>query len=115
MSSAIPRLVVDASVVVKWTLDDEDHIAEARSILRQFQQGVIDIVVPDHLIHEVVNTLVVGVRRGRISLSHAKAAVADVVVLAVPTASASVLVGSGFDYAFRYGPVCNGEFTNGAD
>jgi hypothetical protein len=61
LSSAIPRLVVDASIVVKWTLDDEDHITEARSILRQYQQGNVDIIVPEHLIHEVVNTLVVGV------------------------------------------------------
>jgi predicted nucleic acid-binding protein len=104
LSSAIPRLVVDASIVVKWTLDDEDHIAEARSILRQYQQGSIDIVVPEHLIHEVINTLVVGVRRGRISLTDAKSAVSDVFLLAMPTASAAMLADSGFDYAFRYGP-----------
>jgi len=88
--------------VVKWTLDDEDHVAEARSILRQYQQGNVDIVVPEHLIHEVVNTLVVGVRRERISLEHSKAAVTDMLSLAMPTASAALLVDIAFDYAFRY-------------
>lgn len=50
------RVVVDASVIVKWILPDpdrEEYIDEALRLLRDFQNGQIEILQPSHWLTEV--------------------------------------------------------------
>lgn len=47
------RLVVDASVVSKFFLKDEDHTAEAQQLLDDFASGSIELVAPQYLLYEV--------------------------------------------------------------
>lgn len=62
------RIVVDASVSLKWTLDDEDSVQQAVALRdaavfeRRFQ-----MCAPSLWVYEVTNGLRVAVRRGRIS------------------------------------------------
>ena len=48
--------VLDASVVLKWFVDEEDSDA-ALSLRQDFRQGESEIVVPDLLLYEVANAL----------------------------------------------------------
>ncbi len=65
--SVTPTYVLDASVALKWMFEDEAHIVEARSVLADYQAGAIELVSPDHLIHEVLNGLRNGVLKQRIT------------------------------------------------
>lgn len=58
------RVVVDASVVVKWFHDPgEAEIAEARAMLRAHQAGVIAATILDLTIYELGNVLLRSLRR----------------------------------------------------
>lgn len=35
----VPSYIVDASIAIKWYLDDEDHTVEANEILTAYQDG----------------------------------------------------------------------------
>src|SRR5438552_18370560 len=57
MTSRAPRLLVDASVVVKSKLTLGAHASEAKVMLQHWQDGAISICVPDQLLAEVTSAL----------------------------------------------------------
>jgi len=59
------RFVVDASVVLTWCFPDEDS-ALAHKIAQMFKQGD-SAITPSFWPHEVLNALLVGEKRRRIS------------------------------------------------
>lgn len=59
------RIVVDASVTLSWCFPDE-QTAASMSVLDQLQSGV-QAVVPAFWAIEVLNSLLVGERKGRIA------------------------------------------------
>jgi predicted nucleic acid-binding protein len=63
-----PRLVVvDASVVLKWQLDDEEYIPQATALRNDFYAlGVIKAVAPHLLIYEVTNGILTATKRKRL-------------------------------------------------
>lgn len=60
------RLVLDASVILKWYLPDESHGEKAWGLLKQFTVGALDILGPSLLEYELMNSLVIAQRRGRL-------------------------------------------------
>ena len=60
------RYVTDSSVALKWFLDDEAGVPEARRILAECLADAIRIVVPPHFFFEVGNGLIMANRRKRI-------------------------------------------------
>ncbi|OQY97776.1 MAG: hypothetical protein B6D35_14170 [Candidatus Brocadia sp. UTAMX2] len=60
------RIVVDASVVLKWYLDDEDHGQKAVHLLTGYISGEFDMIAPSLLEYEVINGLMVARKKGRI-------------------------------------------------
>jgi predicted nucleic acid-binding protein len=67
------RLVLNASVAVKWLLADEPLVPEARKLLQEFQEGVWEeLIVPEFCLREVANALWVAYRRGRITEEEAR-------------------------------------------
>ena len=54
--SEIPRYVADASVAVKWFIEEEDS-RFARRLRELFQHGAIDLDAPSLLTYEVVSAL----------------------------------------------------------
>ena len=54
--SEIPRYVPDASVAVKWFIEEEDS-RSARRLRELFQQGTIDLDAPSLLTYEVASAL----------------------------------------------------------
>ncbi|MCS7264098.1 MAG: type II toxin-antitoxin system VapC family toxin [Armatimonadetes bacterium] len=67
------RLVLNASVVIKWLLADEPLVPEARRLLQEFQEGRWkEFIVPEFCLREVANALWVAYRRGRITEEEAR-------------------------------------------
>ncbi len=60
------RIVIDASVVLKWYLDDEDNGRSALSLLERYVSQELDIIAPSLLGYEVINGLAIANKRGRI-------------------------------------------------
>jgi len=59
------ELVIDASVVLKWYLTDEEWGQEAISILEQHVAGDVVLLAPTILPYEVLNALLVAEKMGR--------------------------------------------------
>lgn len=60
-------LVVDASVALKWALDDEEAVAEAVALRDAAVDGRVRLLAPTLWIYELANGLVSAVRRGRLA------------------------------------------------
>ena len=60
--------VVDASVVLKWYLPDEQGVGQALSLLSGFVEGRLELHAPNLIDYEFVNAMWVAARRGRITV-----------------------------------------------
>jgi len=63
----VNRAVIDASVVLKWYLADEDLGPQALLVLEKFLSGELALIAPSLLEYEVMNGLVIAQRKGRIN------------------------------------------------
>ncbi|MHA1617330.1 MAG: type II toxin-antitoxin system VapC family toxin [Candidatus Njordarchaeales archaeon] len=70
------RYVVDASVIVKWFVEEE-YSDKALLLERSYVEGSIDIVVPELLYYEVLNALKYSHRFGEDELKEVLKALTD--------------------------------------
>lgn len=61
------KLVIDSSVSLKWWLDDEEFIDNARLLLKKVIDGDVKLILPELWYYEVANGIMTAVRRNRIS------------------------------------------------
>lgn len=61
-------MVVDASVSLKWALDDEDGVPQAVALRDAAFRDGVQMVAPSLWLYEITNGLVMAVRRGRLAL-----------------------------------------------
>ncbi len=94
---------MDASVGAKWLLPDEEDHPAASSLLDRYASGEVDLVVPDLFFSEVLNALLVAVRRKRVSGEAALAALREVEDLHLGPVSVGPLLESLFPLALRLG------------
>lgn len=94
--------VVDASVALKWYLDDEEYIHNARKILRNYGDRKIEIIVPDFFLVEVGNALNVAVRRGRLEAGKAFDYFQHILELDIPVMGCSGFLVSAWEFAREY-------------
>lgn len=67
------EVVVDASAVLKWQLDDEEAVAEAIALRDDFLvHGRISLLAPSLLVYEITNGMLTAVRHRRLSQSQAQ-------------------------------------------
>ncbi len=64
--SAAPMAVIDASVSLKWALDDEEAVDGALALRDAALSGRFSMVAPSLWYYELTNGLVTAVRRGRL-------------------------------------------------
>ena len=50
-------LVIDASIIIKWLLEEENGMVQAEKIQNDFIERAIKIVIPGHCYSEVANTI----------------------------------------------------------
>ena len=74
--------MVDASLVVKWVLQEEDYV-EARRLSERWSSTGIQPVAPRLLMYEIANTLHLRVRRGQSPIDEALDAFTDLVASAI--------------------------------
>jgi predicted nucleic acid-binding protein len=67
---ARPRVVVDASLALKWVLE-ERHSVEAQRLLDMWVQTQVIVTAPTLLVFEAANVLYQRVRRGQLSIEAA--------------------------------------------
>jgi predicted nucleic acid-binding protein len=77
----VSRFVLDASVVLAWCFPDENS-AVAEHVAALFKKGDTG-VVPSFWPHEVLNALLVGERRNRISIELVRSFLADLAALPI--------------------------------
>lgn len=66
-------VVVDASVVLKWQLEDEEAVAQALALRDDFLlYGRVNLAAPTLLIYELTNGMLTATRQGRLSRSLAE-------------------------------------------
>jgi predicted nucleic acid-binding protein len=61
------ELVIDASVILKWYLPDEEFAQKALNILGGHVSGDIALYAPTILPYEILNALIVAERMGRVN------------------------------------------------
>lgn len=71
------RIVVDASVTLKWRLKDEEATAQADALLDDFLSGALELLVPTLFDYEITNALYVAVIRDRLTEDDALTALRD--------------------------------------
>lgn len=64
-----PPVVVDASVALKWALDDEDSVEQALALRDDAIDGHLQMIAPTLWVYELANGLTSAVRRNRLSHS----------------------------------------------
>ncbi|WP_051276443.1 type II toxin-antitoxin system VapC family toxin [Desulfovirgula thermocuniculi] len=81
------RIVVDASVSLKWVFDDEEHVEEAVALRDSavFERS-FEMFAPSLWVYEVANGLLVAVRRGRILMDVSEEALRHLLALGVRVA-----------------------------
>lgn len=60
------RIVIDASVALKWYLSDEEDGPQAIHLLTHYVSNELDILAPSLLEYEVINGLLIAQRKGRV-------------------------------------------------
>jgi predicted nucleic acid-binding protein len=63
----LKRVVLDASVILKWYLPDEEQGEEALDLLKRYISDDLEIIAPSLLEYEVINGLMVARKRTRLS------------------------------------------------
>ncbi len=67
MTTSDAGFVVDASVVLKWYLRDEEHAGQADLLQRAFETGRLDLTSPNYVRYEVAIGLEIAHRQGRLA------------------------------------------------
>lgn len=84
MVQSVKTIVVDASVVLKFQLNDEDCVSQATTLRDDFyQRHLISLVAPRLLSYEVVNGLFAAVRQKRLTESHATEGLQNILDLGI--------------------------------
>jgi predicted nucleic acid-binding protein len=92
------KLVIDASVVVKWFVV-EAHSSEARRLLDAYQDGTVSFHAPDLLVAELANTIWKKQVFQGLTATEAKEILSAFVSLQVALIPAAELIDSAYDLA----------------
>jgi predicted nucleic acid-binding protein len=96
------RLVVDASVAIKWLLDEVGS-AHAHHFLGRFRTGEDELIAPDLIVSEVGNALrSAAVLRKRIPTDIVAGVLADFLRIGLPTRSAGETAQRALELALRH-------------
>lgn len=98
----VPKVIVDASVVVKWFLDDEEEVDAARRLRDHFTSFKVQVLAPSLIFCEVGNAFLVAHRLKRLTLKSAAAKVQDFLDVSLPIFFPSQTLKAAFDLACKH-------------
>ena len=82
--AVLTRCVVDASVVLKWQLDDEDDVEQALALRdASLVDGAVELHAPALLAYELTNAIHAAARRLRLADELAEEALANLLVAGI--------------------------------
>ncbi len=98
------RLVLDASVAVKWAVPSvrEPLTDQSLQLFRRYRDGAVDFLVPDMFWAELGNVLRKGVRQRRWTRVEADSVAADMKARDFVTFSSSTLLMEALQISFQY-------------
>ena len=77
------KVVIDASVTLKWLMDDEECVDQAVALRDDGLKTAKVLYAPTLMLYEVINGLVVASRRGRLPEQEIPAALEDLLAIGV--------------------------------
>ncbi|MBS1787990.1 MAG: type II toxin-antitoxin system VapC family toxin [Acidobacteria bacterium] len=98
----VDRVVIDASVALKWWLRDEENTAEADNLQTEFLNGRLSLFAPTLFDYEIVNTLKNALVRKRIDELYALSAISDLIAYDIERHDTRSLQLSAFQLACQY-------------
>ena len=93
--------VIDAGIAVKWFLN-EPLSEKALQLLKQFQQGAVELVAPELLIAEVANVFWKRAARGDLTKEEAADNLQDALAINLPLVPTAVLAKNALALAQRH-------------
>lgn len=99
---SVERIVIDASVALKWYLPDEENSTEADALATDFYSGNLELLVPTLFDYEIINTLKVAITRNRITEADALGAITGFQLLKIERYDFLELQESAFRLALGY-------------
>jgi len=112
MSQEPGLIVADASVVLKWQLDDEDCIPQATALRDDFYaRGAVNVIAPHLLVYEVVNGIATAARQRRVAPDKAIEALSNLMALGVELKEVEPL--RVLEAALRYNLAAYDEYLSG--
>lgn len=102
---ATSEIVVDASVVAKWHLPDEDHLEQATLLLSRFVHGDVALYAPDHIRYEVPSAITLATRGSspRLTIDDGRSAIEDFLNLGIETIASNTLIMRAFGFVQEHG------------
>ncbi len=100
------NFVVDASVVLKWYLPDEQGVSQALSLLADLVEGASTLHAPNLIDYEFVNAMWVAGKMGRIAVEDRDAAVNNFLNTEITKADMGELFESLLKHATEYNRSC---------
>jgi len=99
------KLVVDASVVLKWLglFHHEPLVDRAQDLLDRWLQGSVDLLAPDLVWAEVANAHWRGARQNRFTTLDAQASLATLHGHGLPTVRSEPFIDQALQIALRHG------------
>ena len=97
------RIILDASVVLKWYLADEVNGQKALDLLNKYIGNDLEILAPSLLEYEVTNELLVAQKRGRVKEESILSAIEGFLDLDIKLVSFSHLYPAVMRYCKAYG------------
>ena len=104
MTTTADTIVVDASVAVKWHLNDEEHAQETARLLTRFSQGGVILLAPDHIRYEVPSAITVATigSQPRITTQQGRDAIEEFLALGLTTVGTDELILAGYPLVHQY-------------
>jgi len=78
-------LVIDASVLAKIYLKDEEFAPVARTIVDRYVDGLLELVAPQFILYEIPSAIQAALRQRRLDPNDARQALRDFFHLGLPT------------------------------
>lgn len=100
--------VIDASVLAKIYLKDEEYTDIAEAIVDRYVAGAVDLIAPQFILYEVPSTILAAVRRRRLAAERGYQAIREFFGLHIPIVGDDATLQSMIDasYAFAQGVGC---------